>query len=739
MSKTYKWAILIIIIVTAIIGIVLYSDDIKYYKITSFNIDASVKTNGDMIVTETTDYAFKGAYNGITISLPKNVSSNYYDNVTTIYNDVLSSSIYNNSGLTDVEIFVKDENGMHRCSEVHSANLGDSNVYTTAMDNDGYITYKIYQPSYNENRTFVIKYVLKNVVVKHKDIAELYWNFVGGRVESRISNLNITIGFATPVSPLNLSAYTHGNITGTSTVENSTIFVKYSHVLPYEYVGVRATFPLNIVKNATKHSGIAGIPLIDKQEDTLLQKSKLRISLNQYAVLGAIIFLLYWIFLLFKYEKDKVLYIEPDDELKVLDKYNPMIAACIAQNRDMHPRDIIAILINLVNKSVLKMDVKKASVDSDKKLYYLERDNSFFKYEQNIHKLDQLEKFVINIFFKDSNKIELASYINSLSEDPNSINKIKSLDKYVSRFLEEIGANKEKAPKLLLLFNNFIFGIICLFILFIVVFNSILRFSSINISTMLNNSNIVMFLVLFVLFLFLALPVFLYLLYFLLLLSSKLITLIRKNIRKLVFKISAKELINVSMEVIIISLLVSIILALTSDSAYILPVTSLFSIGLLIIKTDNLMTKHSKEILKDYFILKALEDKLYNGTFKEKNIESQIIWNKYLTYAIALGETNVNEYIKHLNINDDFKDMVNQLSIINYYSIYSTSRDLLSIKSMNSFYKSINSINSRWTKMITSSRGGSFSKHSGGSSFGGGGFSGGGGGGRWPRGFLEYS
>ena len=35
--------------------------------------------------------------------------------------------------------------------------------------------------------------------------------------------------------------------------------------------------------------------------------------------------------------------------LKILDKYNPLIAACLADNREVLSRDILAVLVNLIN------------------------------------------------------------------------------------------------------------------------------------------------------------------------------------------------------------------------------------------------------------------------------------------------------------------------------------------------------------------------------------------------------
>ena len=64
----------------------------------------------------------------------------------------------------------------------------------------------------------------------------------------------------------------------------------------------------------------------------------------------------------------------------------------------------------------------------------------------------------------------------------------------------------------------------------------------------------------------------------------------------------------------------------------------MIGMALLIVKTDNLMTKHSKEALNDYY---ALQEIKYNieeySLIKDEQINYIKLWDEYLVYAVAFG------------------------------------------------------------------------------------------------------
>ena len=69
---------------------------------------------------------------------------------------------------------------------------GQNQVYTVAEENN-IRKIKIYSPTTNSSKTFFISYTLKDVAVKHNDIGEIYYNFIGGAWDKDIKRLNIDI------------------------------------------------------------------------------------------------------------------------------------------------------------------------------------------------------------------------------------------------------------------------------------------------------------------------------------------------------------------------------------------------------------------------------------------------------------------------------------------------------------------------------------------------------------------
>lgn len=714
-----------ILIIAAIVGymMLLESEVIRNYKIKEFDIVANVDKSGDMRVTEETEYRFNGKYNGITITLPDKVSKDYYGNMTknSINSSIFKDELYNNEGIEDVSIYVVRNGQREKLSEVGSGRLGQDGIYTVSRDSNGYITYKIYEPSKNENKTFVIEYTLKNVALKHNDVAEVFWNFVGGNVECKIENLNISLS----LSSGNLQdVYIHGNESGKiEDLSKNSVKVNYKQVGKKEFVGVRAVFPTNSIVNSKKLSNQSGASIIKEQEDGYKEKSNIRITLNVVTIIITSGLLFYWLYLLIRYEKD-ILYKPSDfDEINMLEKYNPIISACIAQNRDMHPRDILAALIDLVNREVLTLkSYKNINEKSGKEEvnYELKKNQEFFKDREKVANLDDIDNCIIDIFFGDNGTIELNRRLRKMQNDTPTVKKINKLDNIVTDKLEQIGANFVRVPNWILIINNILFVLIAVYVIFIVSVNISLSYSTnTTASYEMGEKAITAMFYVFAIFIG-ALP--------LVGLFAQLVigfaVLLKNKVDKVAFKISGKKLTQTLVLLVILFVIVFAFESLFVHQSHIIICTILIMIALTIISTDNLMSSHSLKARNDYFYLKAIQDKIENGSLlNEKGIENQILWDRYLSFAIALGVGDVASMVAKIpDINDLVSEFDNNSDRL--YDIYTRSRnDNFRIR-VERITDAISSVSSEFS---SGSGGSSFGGSS--SSFGGGGFSGGGGGG----------
>lgn len=173
------------ILIIAIISIVLGQNAVqaKSYQVEDMDIQATVNDDGSVNIEQKITYKFNGSYNGIYINIPYQL-----EDIEAEEND----DLYNGKGVTVNKVSVVNNGAETEFNKVNSAINGNKNVYTTTTES-GLQKIKVYSPSNNTTKTFKIDYIINNLCVKHNDIGELYYNFIGGAWEVEIKNLNIDI------------------------------------------------------------------------------------------------------------------------------------------------------------------------------------------------------------------------------------------------------------------------------------------------------------------------------------------------------------------------------------------------------------------------------------------------------------------------------------------------------------------------------------------------------------------
>lgn len=351
---------------------------------------------------------------------------------------------------------------------------------------------------------------------------------------------------------------------------------------------------------------------------------------NDTIIISFTIFLIcYWIFLLFKFEKEKAIFYELDDDFAILNKYNPLIAGCLADNREVLSRDIVAVLVNLINKNIIKLDIiplenTGMSVDENKKYKYI-----LTRVKENEGKMDRIESFVHGLFFNysynDGNTIRLDEAIDELNKNKNLNFKMQELNNLAANDLNNIGANLHSVPIGIRILNFFLLSLSILLGISHYYNNSLnIRIDSTTFLTL--------FIVLFA-FIF-TLPI-IYLLFKLFLL---LIVYIKRLINKANEKYTGQKIVSTTFAIFLV-IFCLMILSYLLFKDYIL-IMDIFMIGIatLIVKTDNLMTKNDDSILIDYYQLNEVKYKIEEySLLDEKNLHFITLWEQYLAYAISFG------------------------------------------------------------------------------------------------------
>lgn len=360
----------------------------------------------------------------------------------------------------------------------------------------------------------------------------------------------------------------------------------------------------------------------DGENNEVTQEQK---DINNIVTTAMSIFLvIYWIVLLLLFEKEE-LYdytYENADELETLKKYNPMLAGCFVDNRQVLARDVTAVVLNLIQKDILKMEMKPTMEGNDTYNYIISKNKGV-----DTTNLDEIEKYILNWLFGyyEQEEVDLIEKLKEISKRKDFIKHIKKLDIMTQKKLNSLGANIKSVPGFIRKANVILLIMVCIMSVIHIANNGL------NIHIYESTLFIMGFIAVGVIFI---LPV-VALIIHLLLLS---IVLLKKLIKSQAEKYSGKKIVSMSLLILIFLAIFIGIIYLVVPNKYICLDIFMIGMSILIVRTDNLMTKNSKEALNDYYALQEIKYKISEySLIKEEQINYMKLWDEYLIYAVAFG------------------------------------------------------------------------------------------------------
>ena len=266
--KIYKRIILLLFIA---LGIFLLNNTV-YATETTQKLYQDITINSDGSITVKEAALLSGEYNGRLRNIEfKNYNSNKF---TGIYSNFTGNTdIYDGSGITNIKIADISQKNFNTIADIdkiekvytqkNNASTGDYGVYKLTTSSRG-ADFKVFCKS-TKNKVFYMEYTIKDVVVIHNDVAELYWNVMGSDYEEKIADFQVLIHL--PKEDSDVRIWTHGPLTGVNSIVNKkTLSFKDTNVKPYKAETVRIMFDKNLVSNGTKKSGVNGKEYILKYE-----------------------------------------------------------------------------------------------------------------------------------------------------------------------------------------------------------------------------------------------------------------------------------------------------------------------------------------------------------------------------------------------------------------------------------------------------------------------------------------
>lgn len=253
------WILLIILLCPLVI---------KAENITNYYINATLNSNGDLLVEEYIELKENTNY------FERNIY--YKDNTLKVlaYDNFMEYNKLNNGSsiqfltigsVPKVKNNKEEITGVKEFSKTNVAHTGDTNIYILRNDEDkDYL--RIYK---DDNNAYYLKYVIKDLAVKYNDIGEIYFNILKNN-HNRIKNLKITINL-----PNNNKAYsfTKGKNVKKVTNNNYKLSYQYKDIKEQEDIKLRILFNKDIVNNSPKESNtqtLAEILSFEKQNNNII-------------------------------------------------------------------------------------------------------------------------------------------------------------------------------------------------------------------------------------------------------------------------------------------------------------------------------------------------------------------------------------------------------------------------------------------------------------------------------------
>ena len=216
----------------------------KDYSIQSVIIDARLDPSGNMSITEKRTYDFHGNYHWATYSLPTG----------------------NTGGVVDFSI---GEEG-----RPYSINPdGRAGTYTYD-ENQGSVSAKWFFDAQNETRTFILSYIVLDVVKAYQDAAVLYYKFVGTGWDKTSGEVVVTIQVPEGIKGDQVKAWAHGPLWGTVQInEDGTVRAQITDLPGNTFWEVRALYPTGYFPGIRDISPVQVVPIILAEEKRWAQEA----------------------------------------------------------------------------------------------------------------------------------------------------------------------------------------------------------------------------------------------------------------------------------------------------------------------------------------------------------------------------------------------------------------------------------------------------------------------------------
>lgn len=214
--------------------------DARSHRFLDLTIDARVGADGLVRVTETHTVDFDGNFSGM---------YQYFDT---------------SRGIAVRDVVVSEDASSYMRLDGDSP--GPTGTYFVRESEDEvYVDWSF--KATDEIRKFNLSYVLHNVILRHDDVAEFYYQFVGQKWDQSRDHVRIVLSLPFGADLDEVAAWGHGPLHGTVTIESPSKIVWEVDNLPARtFVEGRVVFPNTLVPLATRFTNESRLQAIFDEE-----------------------------------------------------------------------------------------------------------------------------------------------------------------------------------------------------------------------------------------------------------------------------------------------------------------------------------------------------------------------------------------------------------------------------------------------------------------------------------------
>lgn len=418
----------------------------KSYECNSINIDASVQTDGSLVVSEARTFDFDGSFSlvGVILDPPadgeavvKNVAVEA-EGETTKLKQIAFEELWRTEGGPGAGYYSIDE--------------PYNTVYCFSKYRDCVAT-------------VTVKYEYTNAITAYSDVSELYWQFVGKSRDIPYNNITATVTLpvpagAAPVKGEDVRAWGHGPLDAAVAISDSCETITYSvpNVSESEFAEARVTFPVSWTSKL-KPGATAGLDNILEEEQAWADEA------NEYRMRARIIggvpagtsllLFIFSLFAFFRHGREYRTLFRDEYWRDVPEKgVEPAVVGRICRWNATDTKDFTATLMRLASKGVVRID--RVVTEKDRLLglgtktvedYILTRTG---KQTSELTKLEsKAYKIVFSMSYGDKNTVSFEDIKKFGKDYPETmVSKMDSWQDALSSEVEKAGVFEKKGEKL---------------------------------------------------------------------------------------------------------------------------------------------------------------------------------------------------------------------------------------------------------------------------------------------------